>query len=57
MDFDYSDDEDGNDVEGRPSAALIEVIQTIVRNDRVLHKLKSRGDISDAQVIFESLSI
>uniref|UniRef100_A0A0K2UEB3 Putative LOC100120342 [Nasonia vitripennis] n=2 Tax=Caligidae TaxID=72034 RepID=A0A0K2UEB3_LEPSM len=51
-DFDYSDEEDGmveNDL-NHPPAAMIEALQGILGNERVLQQLKNMGAISNSQI-------
>ena len=52
LDFDYSDDEDGgNDgPEGRPTAAMLDMLQTVLSSEQVLRQLKNAGEITDHQI-------
>eukprot|EP00096_Caligus_rogercresseyi_P001282 TRINITY_DN1204_c1_g4_i1.p1 TRINITY_DN1204_c1_g4~~TRINITY_DN1204_c1_g4_i1.p1 ORF type:complete len:1087 (+),score=453.83 TRINITY_DN1204_c1_g4_i1:186-3446(+) len=55
-DFDYSDEEDGGGHEGEaslnvPPPAMIEALQGILGNERVLSQLKSMGAISNSQIL------
>lgn len=52
LDFDYSDDEDGgnDNIDARPPAAVLEVLQSVLSSDQLLRKLKSMGEINDNQI-------
>ena len=52
LDFDYSDDEDGgNDgPDGRPTAAMLDMLQSVLSSEQLLRKLKSMGEITDHQI-------
>jgi len=52
LDFDYSDDEEGgNDgPDGRPTAAMLDMLQSVLSSEQLLRKLKSMGEITDHQI-------